>query len=204
MIYFYEVIFVKKEARVQVQCCKPKRPRKDEAALVVVDFQERLMPAMYGGAGAVSEAAKLIRGFEILSCPVIITQQYTKGLGESVAAIKEACASFSYIEKSAFSVMGEPAFLDALALSGRKGIVLCGVETHVCVLQSALDMLEGGYDVFLAVDAVSSRKERDERAAITRMVQAGVTPVTVESALFELLNNDSKSDTFKAISRLIK
>ena len=183
---------------------KPKRIKREDTALVVVDFQERMLPAMREGASAANEAAKLIRGFEALGCPVLITQQYTKGLGESVPEIREAVSSFSHIEKSSFSAMGEPDFVSALAKLGRKTVVLCGVEAHVCVLQSALDMLEAGYDVFLATDAISSRKERDEKPGVKRMINSGVIPTTVESALFELLDNDSKSDTFKTISRLIK
>ena len=183
---------------------KPKRIKKDGAVLVVVDFQERIVPAMYGGADAVAEAAKLVKGFSALGCPVIATQQYTKGLGETVAEVREAFDLFEYMEKSSFSVMADTGFREALEKTGRKSVVLCGIETHVCVMQSALDMLAEGYDVFLATDAVSSRKESDERAAISRMVQAGVTLTTVESVLFELLDNDSKSDTFKTISRLIK
>ena len=183
---------------------KPKRIARDDAVLVVVDFQERIVPAMRAGDSAVAEAAKLIRGFEALGCPVLITQQYTKGLGGSVAEIREAPSSFSHIEKSSFSAMGDPGFTETLAGLGRKTVVLCGIEAHVCVLQSALDMLAAGYDVFLATDAVSSRKERDEKPGVERMVCSGVIPTTVESALFELLDNDSKSDTFKTISRLIR
>jgi len=186
------------------ECGKPKRIVKDDAVLVVVDLQERMIPAMYAGASAVAESAKLIKGFIALGCPVFVTQQYTKGLGESVAEIKEAFPSFEHIEKSSYSAMGDEVFRDALKKTNRKSVVLCGVEAHVCVLQSALDMLADGYDVFLAADAISSRKERDERPAIVRMVHSGVTLTTVESALFELLDNDSKSETFKTISRLIK
>ena len=182
----------------------PKRIVKEEAVLVVVDFQEKIVPAMREGASAVAEAAKLIRGFEALGCPVLATQQYTKGLGESVAEIKEAFSSFSHIEKSSFSAMGDPGFASALDGLDRRAVVLCGIEAHVCVMQTALDMLAAGYDVFLATDAISSRKERDERPGVERMVHSGVVPTTVESALFELLDNDSKSDTFKAISRLIR
>lgn len=189
---------------MSVHTMNPKRIKKNDAVLVVVDLQERLIPAMREGDTAVAESAKLIKGFEALGCPIIVTQQYTKGLGESVPEIKEAFTDFSYIEKSAFSVMGEPNFISALERTGKKSVLLCGVETHVCVMQSALDMLAAGYDVFLATDAVSSRKKRDEKPAIKRMVQAGVVPTSVESALFELLDNDSKSDTFKTISRLIK
>ncbi|MCL2492733.1 MAG: hydrolase [Clostridiales bacterium] len=181
-----------------------KRLKKEKTVLVVVDMQERLIPAMREGKRAAAQAAKLIRGCEALGIPVLTTQQYTKGLGETVPEVKEAYAAFSHIEKSAFSVMGEPAFVSALEKNGRKSVIICGVETHVCVLQSSLDMLAAGYDVFLATDAVSSRKEMDEKPGKKRLVQAGVVPTSVESALFELLDNDSKSDTFKTISKLIK
>ena len=180
------------------------RIKKDKTALVVVDFQERLVPAMGEGAMAVEEAAKLIKGVSAIGCPVLVTQQYTKGLGESVSEIKEAFAQFEHIEKSAFSAMGDPGFVKALAETGRKTVVLCGIEAHVCVLQSALDMLEAGYDVFLVTDAVSSRKIFDKIMAINRMIKSGVMPTTVESVLFELLDNDSKSEIFKTISRLVK
>jgi len=189
---------------MQTDRCQPKRLVKGDAVLVVVDLQERMIPAMYRGESAVAEAVKLIKGFLALDCPVLVTQQYTKGLGESVAEVREAFPSFEHIEKSAFSVMGEESFREALKDTGKQSVVLCGVEAHVCVLQSALDMLCDGYDVFLATDAISSRKERDEHPAIMRMIHSGVTPVTVESALFELLDNDSKTDTFKTISKLIK
>jgi len=183
---------------------KPKRIKKDETVLVVIDLQERMIPAMRDGAGAVSEAVKLIKGVLAIGCPVLVTQQYTKGLGGSVTEVKEAFETFEHIEKSSFSVMGEEGFRESLKTTGRKSVILCGVEAHVCVLQSALDMLEAGYDVFLAIGAISSRKGIDEESAIKRMIHAGVTSTTVESALFELLDNDSKSDTFKTISRLVK
>ena len=185
-------------------CVKPKRILRNEAVLVVVDFQEKIVPAMYGGAGAVSEAVKLVKGFFALGCPVLVTQQYTKGLGDTVSEIKEAFSTFEHIEKSSFSAMADAGFRDTLRKTDRQSVVLCGIEAHVCVMQTALDMLEDGYGVFLAMDAISSRKERDERPSIMRMVHSGVIPTTVESVLFELLENDSKSEMFKTISRTIR
>jgi len=180
------------------------RISREKAVLVVVDFQERLIPAVHNGADVVSEAAKLIKGFKAIGCPVLITQQYTKGLGESMPEIQKAAGDFYHIEKSSFSAMGEPDFENALKKTGRKTVALCGVESHVCVLQTALDLLEAGYGVFIVTDAISSRKTSDMEYAVRRMIQAGVIPTTVESALFELLDNDSKSETFKTISRLVK
>ena len=176
----------------------------ENSLVLAIDFQTRLMPSMHDYEELARKTAIFIKGCRILDVPIIATQQYTKGLGESVPEIKEAFASFSHIEKGSFSVMGDPACVDALAKIGRKNIVLCGVEAHVCILQSALDMLEAGYEVFLATDAISSRKERDEEPAVKRMIRSGVVPTTVESTLFELLDNDSKSDTFKTISKLIR
>jgi nicotinamidase-related amidase len=177
---------------------------KNNTVLVCIDLQEKLIPAMHSGISAVAEAAKLIKGFIAIGCPVIVTQQYTKGLGESVPEIKEAFDSFSHVEKSSFSAMGEPLFVNALKETGKNTVVICGVESHVCVMQSALDMLEAGYEVYLATDAISSRKKSDMSSAIKRMIHTGIKPTTVESVLFELLENDSKSETFKTISRLVK
>ena len=180
------------------------RIKREDTVLVAIDFQERLLPVIHEGDSVVTEAAKLIRGFEALGCPVLVTQQYTRGLGESVKEIQDACTTFSHIEKDTFSAMGEQSFIDALSRTGRETVVICGVEAHVCVLQTALDLLEAGYDVFVCVDAISSRKERDKDAAVKRMIHSGIAPVTTESVLFELLDNDAKSDTFKTISRLVK
>ncbi|MDR1816234.1 MAG: hydrolase [Clostridiales Family XIII bacterium] len=182
----------------------PVRLRKECTVVVVIDLQERLIPAMREGEKVRAQAAKLVQGAELLGVPVLTTQQYTKGLGETVEDVKAAYAEFSYIEKSAFSAMADEGFADALKESGRGTVLLCGVEAHVCVLQTALDMLEQGYAVLLVTDAISSRKEMDEAPAVKRMIHAGVVPTTVESALFELLDNDSKSDVFKGISKLIK
>ena len=177
---------------------------KDKTVLVCVDFQERLIPAMHTGASAVTEAAKLIKGFVAIGCPVIFTQQYTKGLGESVPEIRESIDDFSHVEKSTFSAMCEPDFVNSLKETGRNTVLVCGVESHVCVMQTALDMQNAGYDVFLVTDAISSRKKNDMDSAVKRMIHSGILPTTVESALFELLENDSKSETFKTISRLVK
>jgi len=177
---------------------------KDETVLVVIDLQERMIPAMRDGAGTVAEAVKLIKGCTAIGCPVMVTQQYTKGLGDSVKEVQEAFESFEHIEKGTFSAMADEGFRELLKGTGRKSVILCGVESHVCVLQSALDMLEEGYDVFLATDAIASRKKGDKRAAVMRMIHTGVVPASVEAILFELLDNDSKSEVFKAISRIVK
>jgi nicotinamidase-related amidase len=179
------------------------RLKREDAILVMIDFQERLMPAMRDHEELEESVCKLVRGIRTMDVPILVTQQYTKGLGETVPAIAEVLGEFSPIEKTDFSAAGELSFLEALNEAGKTTVVLCGIETHVCVAQTALILLELGYDVFLVEDAVSSRDKTDKKVAIKRMVQAGARPVTVEAVLFELLGT-AKATEFKEISRIVK
>jgi nicotinamidase-related amidase len=176
---------------------------RDETVVVMIDFQERLMPAMKDYKDLEESVVKLVRGIRVLDVPVIVTQQYTKGLGPTVQPIASALGDFSPIEKTDFSAAGELEFLEALNASQKTTVVLCGIETHVCVAQTALRLLELGYDVFLVEDAVSSRSKNDKKSAINRMVQAGARPVTVEGVLFELLGT-AKAPEFKEVSGIVK
>jgi len=179
------------------------RLNREDAVLVVIDFQERLLPAMKDHEELEESVCRLINGIRTLDVPVLVTQQYTKGLGQTVPDIAEALGDFSPIEKINFSATGELSFLEALNKTGKSSIILCGIEAHVCVAQTALILLELGYDVFLVEDAVSSRSKTDKKTAINRMVQAGARPVTVEAVLFELLGS-AKAAEFKEISRIVK
>lgn len=179
------------------------RLNREDAILVIIDFQERLMPVMKDYKDLEESVCKLVSGIRTLEVPVLVTQQYTKGLGPTVPAIAEALGEFVPIEKTDFSATGELDFLEILNEIGKTSIILCGIETHVCVAQTALTLLELGYDVFLVEDAVSSRNKTDKKTAINRMVQAGARPVTVEAVLFELLGT-AKAAEFKEISRIVK
>ena len=174
-----------------------------ETVLVMIDFQGRLMPAMKDHEELEESVVKLVRGIRVLDVPVIVTQQYTKGLGPTIESIAHALGDFSPVEKTDFSAAAELDFLEALNATGKTTVVLCGIETHVCVAQTALMLLELGYDVFLVEDAVSSRRKSDKKSAISRMVQAGARPVTVEGVLFELLGT-AKAPEFKEISGIVK
>lgn len=174
-----------------------------DAILVLVDFQEKLLPVMDGREALIDTVVRLVRGFRALELPILVTQQYTKGLGETDPEIREALGAFEPIEKTSFSCAGEPAFLAALRASGRRTVVLAGIETHICVAQTALSLLDLGFSVFLVEDAVSSRRILDKEAALRRMVQAGARPVTYEAALFELLGH-AKATAFKEISGIVK
>ncbi|MDR0424942.1 MAG: isochorismatase family protein [Clostridiales Family XIII bacterium] len=190
---------------------KTKRIRRGESVLVVIDLQERLMPAMCGGQAVEAAAGRLIRGFGILGAPVVVTQQYTKGLGPTVAPIMEALKAAALpaagpapaIEKISFSAAGAPEFIKGLEATGRRSVAICGIEAHVCVMQTALDLIDAGYSVYVAADAISSRKESDMAAALRRMEAAGAIATTSEAILFEMLEGAGESG-FKEISALVK
>lgn len=182
---------------------KSAKIRRDRAILVVVDIQEKLLPAIKKGEDIEEKAIMLIRGARILGVPILVTEQYPKGLGVTVNSIGEALGEFVPMEKTSFSIMGEPAFVEALKESGAEDVLICGIESHVCVQQSALDLLAKGYRVYIMEDATGSRNNTDKKFAGRRMVEAGCVGTTVESALFELVG-DAKDSCFKDISRLVK
>ncbi len=186
---------------------------KEDAVLVGIDFQERLMPAMKGGDELEESVVKLIKGCRILGVPAIMTQQYTKGLGPTVPGIAAALtepigeeigsAEFIPVEKTSFSAMGEPTFVEALEKLGRKTVIIAGIEAHVCVQQTVIDLLDKGYKVFIANDCIASRSNNDKKYAQRRMGDAGAVGTTYESILFELLKG-AKEPGFKQISALVK
>lgn len=175
--------------------------RPESAILVVIDLQERLAPHIRGIARVIERAARLIQGFKILGVPAVITEQYPRGLGPTVPEILEVAEGFPIVEKRDFSCCGSTEFLRAVA--GRDQMLLCGTETHVCVSQTALDLLAEGRQVHVAADAVGSRSALDRRVGLAKMQAAGVIPATAESALFELVRT-STHEQFKAISALVR
>lgn len=177
---------------------------REKTILVAIDLQDKLLPAMNSEEGVVAASKKLVEGAEILNVPYIFTQQYTKGLGETNEDVRSAVkGEFTHVEKNTFSAYLTEGFVDTITASGRKQVVLFGVETHVCVLQTALDLMENGYEVHIVADCVSSRFESDEIIALERMKEAGAVVTTAETVLFELLKG-SKEAGFKEISNLVK
>ena len=175
----------------------------EDTAAVIVDLQEKLMPVIHEKEAVEARNVLLIRGLKCLGIPVLLTQQYTKGLGSSLPSIYEAAGSTDYIEKSSFSCVHEPAFMEAVEATGKKTILMTGTEAHICVLQTAMDLTAMGYRVVLVTDCVGSRTERDRAAGIRRAIQEGITVTTAEAVLFELLV-DSKNPHFREISKLVK
>jgi nicotinamidase-related amidase len=175
----------------------------EETAAVVVDIQERLLPHIYQWEQILQNCLKLIDGLQILSIPFVVTQQYTKGLGPTEPSIVNKITQFSYLEKNTFSCYEEPVFKEKLSASGRKNVILLGIESHVCVLQTCLDLIDAGYITIVVEDCVSSRRHSDKVTAIERMRQEGARITTLESILFEL-TRCSGTETFKSISKLVK
>lgn len=175
----------------------------EDTVLLVIDMQDRLLPAIHDHEATTAQVVKLIDGCNALDIPVLVTEQYRKGLGETVPQVSDHFPDDVIIEeKLKFSVYTK-AVREHLATLGRKRVIICGIETHVCVLQSALDLAQAGYITGVTTDAVSSRRPTDRDTALTRMEQAGVIPLTVEMVLLELVF-EAGTDEFKSILPIIK
>ena len=175
-----------------------------ETALVVIDLQERLAPAMSDFEPCANRAELLLAGARELGLDTIVTEQYPKGLGATLPRFAELLPENTpIIAKTGFSAFEEPAFRTALGAKSRKTLIFCGIESHVCVLQSVLDALERGFAVCLAADAVASRKTSDRDLALQAARAAGATVVSSEALLFMMLR-DAKNPAFKAVSKLVR
>lgn len=178
----------------------------DRSLLLLVDIQERLAAAMPAESRAmvVRNAGMLARAAELLGVPVLVTEQYPQGLGPTDPGLKaQLPASVRLVEKTSFSCCGAVGFEAHLRESGRRQIVLAGMEAHVCVLQTALELGAAGWPVFAAADAICSRRPENHRNAMDRLRQHGVTVTNTESVLFEWLR-DARHEHFKAISRMVR
>jgi nicotinamidase-related amidase len=176
---------------------------KDQAAGLVIDIQERLFPLIDKHDEMAANAVILIKGLQSMQVPILVTQQYTKGLGTSISPVRELFEGREHIEKMAFSCCDDEGFMGHLKALGKKFIIITGIESHVCVLQTTLDLLEQGFVPVVVEDCVSSRRKNDKKHAIHRMRQEGAIISTYESVLFELLRY-SGTEEFKAISKLVK
>jgi len=176
---------------------------KENTIGVVVDIQERLFPHIHEHELLEKNTKILIQGLKALDVPCIITEQYKKGLGDTVAGIKELVAEYPHFEKMAFSCCGEPKFMESLEVSTKRTVILAGMETHICMLQTAIDLKERGFHPVVVEDCVSSRTPDNKRIALERMRQEGITVTSYESILFELCRV-AGSDAFKTISKLVK
>ena len=179
------------------------RLRADDATLLVIDLQERLMPTILEGETVVHHATLLVRMARTLGLPIVATEQYVKGLGHTVEPLRSELADGAAIfEKTRFSGL-VPEVLATLQQSGRGQVLVTGVEAHVCVLQTVLDLAAAGFVPFLAIDAISASRAGSIAPSIRRMEHAGAVPTGVVSAMYEMLA-DASHPAFKACLPLAK
>jgi nicotinamidase-related amidase len=176
---------------------------RDQTAGLVIDIQEKLFPFISGNETLARNSGILIQGLQALKIPILVTEQYTKGLGLTIQPIQQYLAGEQAIEKLAFSCCDDQPFLAKLSALNKKFVVITGIESHVCVLQTTIDLLEHNFIPVIVEDCVSSRNLNDKQMAIDRMRRSGAIITTYESVLFELLRF-SGTEEFKAISRLVK
>ena len=173
-----------------------------DAVLLVIDVQERLLPAMHQPEECLRTVRKLIESARVLKVPFVVTEQYPTGLGRTCTAVWQSLSDVTPVEKMNFSAC-VAATMDRLRQLGRKQVLVAGIETHVCVQQTVLDLLREGYQPWVCADAVSSRRTYDRDIALSRMQQAGAIVTTAESAVFELLGA-AGTEPFKQILKIIK
>jgi nicotinamidase-related amidase len=178
--------------------------RPERAALVVIDLQEKLLPAIASKERVLRNSVLLLRLAEVLGLPTVLTTQYQRGLGPTVPEVVEAAAGTVPLDKVSFGCFGSPEFLARLeALGGRDQLLVAGIESHICVAQTVLGALEKGYTVHVASDAVGSRAEENRAIGLGRMEKAGALLSSTEMAIYELLGR-SDAAAFKKMLPLLK
>ncbi len=176
---------------------------KNDAVLLIIDIQDKLAAMMKYKDQMVKNSLHLIELAKMQNIPVVVTEQYPKGLGRTVPEIRAALPSYKPIEKVAFNCCGEPAFLTEVKRLGKKKVIVTGMETHICVLQTSLGLLQEGLDVHLVQDAVCSRTKENWKTGVEFMRSAGAVVTCTETVLFQLLKV-AGTEEFKKISQRIK
>ncbi len=175
----------------------------DESALIIIDIQERLAAVMAERGPVIDNCLHLIELSKLLNIPILVTEQYPKGLGPTVEELKKNLPYYRPIEKITFNCCDEKSFLSEIDKLGRKRLILTGMETHICVLQTCLGLLERGFYIHVVSDAVCSRKESDKRTGLELMRDAGAVITCTETVLFQELRV-AGTEEFKVISKRIK
>ncbi|MHB9003679.1 MAG: isochorismatase family protein [Coriobacteriia bacterium] len=181
-----------------------------QAVLVIIDMQERLAAAMSEREAVIRAASRLARTFGLVGAPIVLTRQYPKGLGETVSEIEQVMLGLardgvrvSGVDKMAFCAACEHDFSDALSGTGRRQVVLAGMETHICITQTALALLAQGYQVQVVADACCSRDANHHAVALDRLRAAGVVVTTSESVMYEIVGN-AGTEEFKSLLEIVK
>lgn len=171
---------------------------KENVVLIVIDFQERMLPHIKNWQDVLKNSVKLIKAFKIFNLPIIYTEQ--KKLGKTV---DEVWAGKNIIEKTTFSCFRERNFIEILNKTKRRKCLVIGIEAHICVLQTVLDLIENGYETYVAIDCIGSRNEEDKEVAVKYMIRYGAVPTTAETAIYEILES-SEAPEFKKILEIVK
>lgn len=178
--------------------------KRNDVVAVFIDIQEKLFPYIYENEKINNTLIKLIEGLKILHIPILVTEQYPKGIGKTLSSlINSLNEDYKPIEKMTFSCCKSDEFMNALKILNRKHIIITGIEAHVCVLQTVIELIENGYIPVIIEDAISSRTLANKLTAIERMKQEGAIISSYESILFELCET-SGTEEFKALSKIIK
>ena len=179
------------------------RIKKEDSLALFIDVQSKLFPFIAGNAELSSNIIKLLNGLIVLDVDIIITEQYSKGLGSTIEPILNNISDYKYFEKMSFSCCGHSEFMNELELRNKKNIIIAGIESHVCVFQTVIDLIQNNYKPVVIEDCISSRKENDKKIAVNRMIKEGAIISTYESILFELCEI-SGTEQFKKISKIVK
>ena len=175
----------------------------EDSLALVVDYQERLLPVIHEKDLLLRNSRILLQGLAALGVPMLVTRQYPKGLGPVVPELLEPLGDAPVYDKLAFSCYDDAAIRKAVDDKKPKNILLCGIEAHVCLLQTLIDVQSAGYQAVLVTDCVGSRNPGDKKYALKRAAQEGALPATYESLLFELTRS-AEANAFKTISKLVK
>ncbi|OEH86180.1 hydrolase [Desulfuribacillus stibiiarsenatis] len=174
-----------------------------DTVLVVIDIQEKLVKAMKDQELLIQNVQKMIQGAQVLEIPIIALEQYPEGIGATVPEITALVPDWSAISKNCFNCGASEEFINTLTAYNRKQVLLVGIEAHICVYQTALDLKQRGYDVEVVIDAISSRTELNLELAIDKLSNKGIGVTSVEMSLFELLGK-AEGEQFKKILKIIK
>jgi len=175
----------------------------NQTQTLVIDIQEKLYPYMYKKEEFLENSIKLIQGLKLFNIPFTLNEQYPKGIGSTISPIKELLNDEKIYEKITFSCCKTDNTMEHIKKLNKKFVIIFGIEAHVCVMQSVLDLLEDGFIPVVITDCISSRSSHNKDSSIQRMIQSGAIPATYESILFELCVS-AKNKVFKEISKIIK
>ena len=177
---------------------------RNDSTLLLIDIQEKLIKKIFDFKSVIEHSKKIVDIFNFLKLPIVYSEQYPKGLGKTINPIDDQLKKIKAlkIEKTSFSCISNKKDTEIREIFPKNQIIICGIETHICILQTSIDLYNKGYEVFVITEAVSSRDERHKRLAFDRLIKNGISLINFEMLVFELIR-DSKDKSFKELSKYI-